>query len=368
MFAKPSDQPRRILIYRLGSLGDAVVALPALRLIARAFPDAERWMLTNFGLGDKAATIAQVLDGTGLVHGYIKYPIGLRNVGGLMDLRTRVRQLRFNTLVCLHPARGPVKVIRDAAFFHACGIAQLIGMPYWPWLQRPRRLADGRYEYEGARLIRSIAALGSLDLDEPEAFNLQLSQTENAAAERAMATLHPGRTIIAASIGAKDEVRNWGDDNWSRLFARLSQTYPDTQLVLLGADVEYGRTQALAAHWTGAFINLCGRLTVREAAATLARARLFIGHDSGPMHLSAAVGTPCVAIFSSRNLPGKWFPYGDIHHIIYKSIQCEGCNLTVCNQHKKACIMSITVDEVISAAAVFLDNSFRPMISNNIAN
>ncbi len=68
-----------ILIYRLGSLGDTVVALPALKLVARAFPDAERWMLTNFSTSAKAAPMAAVLAGMGLVHGYIEYPIGMRS-------------------------------------------------------------------------------------------------------------------------------------------------------------------------------------------------------------------------------------------------------------------------------------------------
>jgi len=62
---------RRVLIYRLGSLGDTIVALPALRLVERSFPDAERWVLTNFNVGNRAAAMAAGLDGTGLVHGYL---------------------------------------------------------------------------------------------------------------------------------------------------------------------------------------------------------------------------------------------------------------------------------------------------------
>src|SRR5437667_11523770 len=89
-----SDTPRRrILIYRLGSLGDTVVALPALRLVARAFPDAERWALTNFSVSTKAAPMASVLEGTGLVHGYLEYPAGLRNAAGLSKLRRDIRGL-----------------------------------------------------------------------------------------------------------------------------------------------------------------------------------------------------------------------------------------------------------------------------------
>jgi ADP-heptose:LPS heptosyltransferase len=128
-------------------------------------------------------------------------------------------------------------------------------------------------------------------------------------------------------------------------------------LVLLGADVERHRSQVLLDQWRGAGLNLCGRLSVRESAAVLSRARLFCGHDSGPLHLAAAVGTPCVAVFSSRNLPGVWFPYGSQHEVIYHRIDCEGCQREVCPDRNKECIRSITVDEVLAALMRIIDRS-----------
>ena len=67
---------RRILIYRLGSLGDTAAMLPGFHLIARAFPDAERVLLTNIHGNGKASTIESILEGTDLVHGSIAYPRG----------------------------------------------------------------------------------------------------------------------------------------------------------------------------------------------------------------------------------------------------------------------------------------------------
>ena len=90
---------RRILIYRLGSLGDTVVALPSLRLIADIFPDAERWMLTNISVNEKAAPIEQVLEGTGLVDNYIEYPLGTRDLSSLLLLRQRIKQFNPDELV-----------------------------------------------------------------------------------------------------------------------------------------------------------------------------------------------------------------------------------------------------------------------------
>jgi ADP-heptose:LPS heptosyltransferase len=94
-------------------------------------------------------------------------------------------------------------------------------------------------------------------------------------------------------------------------------------------------------------VNLCGDLTPRESAAVFARAEIFVGHDSGPMHLAAAVQTPCVAIFSARNKPRVWFPYGRQHRVVYHRVECWGCELETCVVEKKRCMTSITVDEVV---------------------
>ena len=69
----------RILIYRLGSLGDTVIALPCFRLIRSRHPTAEITVLTNLPVSGKAAAIEAVLENTGLVDRFIPYPVGLRD-------------------------------------------------------------------------------------------------------------------------------------------------------------------------------------------------------------------------------------------------------------------------------------------------
>jgi len=248
--------------------------------------------------------------------------------------------------VYLAAPRGRLKAWRDALFFRACGISRLIGVPYAQDQQRPRRLRGDLYEYEGARLARCLQALGDVHLDAPDAFDLALSDTERQTAIRALGPLADGRPLLMASMGAKVDVKDWGDVNWSALLARLGTQLPEWGLVMLGTADEGRRSEALLPNWPGIRANLCGQLSVRESAATLSHARVYVGHDSGPMHLAAAVGTPCVAVFSSRGLPGEWFPYGDQHRVLYHSISCQGCRLEVCIERQKACIRSITVDEV----------------------
>ena len=76
----------------------------------------------------------------------------------------------------------------------------------------------------------------------------------------------------------------------------------------------------------------------------------------GPMHLSAAVGTPCVAIYSARNFLRQWTPRGDFNKILYHKTDCAGCGLELCIEQKKKCILSITVDEVQNSALQLLNS------------
>jgi ADP-heptose:LPS heptosyltransferase len=344
------DAIRRVLIFRLGSLGDTLVALPAFHLVARRFPQAQRRVLTNFSISDKAAPMAALLDGSGLVDGYFQYPP--RSLGGraLLRLIRQIRAWQPQLLVYLHEPRGTAVALRDAAFFRACGIRRMIGVPYAQNLKTPRFDSQrGLYEHKADLLARRLAPLGDCAASQASSWDLTLSTGETARAAAALAPLAQCRGILAASVGAKADVKDWGDGNWTALLAELGARLPGWGLVLLGAPVEHTRSEALLSAWAGPRLNLCGAVSLRESAAVLRQARVYVGHDSGPMHLAATVGTPCVAIFSARNHPGVWYPYGEGHRVLYKQTECFGCELDECARFAKRCILSIQVREVAEA-------------------
>ena len=103
----------------------------------------------------------------------------------------------------------------------------------------------------------------------------------------------------------------------------------------VGAKTEFGESEKMGQFWPDQKVNLCGALTPRKSAATLGKTAVFIGHDGGPMHLAATVGIPCVAIFSARNKPGKWFPFGSGHPVIFHKTECNGCGLEACELEKQ---------------------------------
>ncbi len=162
---------KRVLIYRLGSLGDTIVALPSFHLIAGAFPEAERRVLTNLPVASQANPMEAILGNSGLVHGFISYPLQLRNWQKILKLSSQIREWSPEVLVYLAEPRGTLKLIRDAGFFKLSGIESLVGVPYSKKQQENYWINEELgFEYEGARLLRCLSSLGEIDLDDPKSW------------------------------------------------------------------------------------------------------------------------------------------------------------------------------------------------------
>jgi heptosyltransferase-3 len=339
----------RILIYRLGSLGDTVVALPCFHLLARVFSDSERILLTNVPVHSKAPAVAAVLGDSGLIHKYMSYPMATRNLIELAKMCWKIRRLNIKTMVYLTPTRGEAAIRRDELFFRLCGIKKIIGIPRGDLATHHYDPLTDRYESEASRLARCLAEIGDAHPSDLPSWDLHLNEQEQARASNALKPLN-GEPFLAVSIASKQDVKDWGADNWQVLIAKLRQNFPQHALVFIGSKEEHAAADTVAARWPGRSLNMSGALSPRESAAVIQRADLFVGPDSGPMHLASSVGTPCVGIFSASRLPGIWFPYGDAQEVIYHKTDCFDCGLEVCHVEKKKCILSISPDEVMAAA------------------
>lgn len=328
---------RRVLIYRLGSLGDTIVSLPCLHKIRDSFPDAERILLTNKPVSKAAPRMLDILKGSDLVHDAIEYEVGTRSPQILAAIWFKLLRLRPEALVYLAATRGSRNLRRDLAFFRACGIRRVIGAPSDPDLMNNRVGSDGEEEYECARLARCLSPLGLVDLDDPAQWRLDLTAKEIQEAAQALRPFE-GRPFVAINMGGKAEVNDWGHANWVALLTRLTSRFEDLRWVVVGAPSDIGRAEQLVSIRPTHMLNICGKLSIRGTAAALSQALLFAGHDSGPLHLAASSAVPCVGVFSDLNKPHKWFPYGERHRILYPS----------------GPISTITVDRVYEAVAAGL--------------
>jgi heptosyltransferase-3 len=306
-----------LLIYRLGSLGDTVLCLPCFHRIAERFPNSRRIVITNKPVSSSAPGLLDVLTGSDLVHGTIDYPLGSRSPLELGRLWLKLRTLKAEALVYLTAARGRSVALRDVRFFRSCGISEIIGAPLTDDLQINMTDAiSGEEEQECARLVRTLAELGPIDLDNRAYWDLRLTNSEMRVADNILEPFG-GAQFVAVNMGGKSAGNDWGEANWRTLITALHNTFKDFRIVFVGAKNDSDRANDIAATAPGRSLDLCGRLTPRETAAVLSRSTLFIGHDSGPLHLAAACNVPCIGIYSNRHKPRKWHPYGAWHSIFH---------------------------------------------------
>ena len=346
-----TKQFKRVVVYRIGSLGDTLVVLPAFHLVRQAFPDAHITLLTNFPVTAKAAPMETVLRNTNLYNDTLKYPVSLRNFRELFLLRQSLRDGDYDCLVYLASPKGGIFTsIRDYVFFKSCSIPRIVGVPFSQSALRSLRIPGTElYQSRTTRALEALQALGPVDVHDPRWWDLKLTPFEIAEAESLLGRHGIAPPFLAASVGTKIQSKDWEEHNWRELMERVAPLFPDLPLVLLGVDEERDRSELLLKIWRGPKANLCGQTSPRVSAAILRGAGVMLCHDSGPMHVAATMGVPCVAIFSARAKPGEWFPRGENHSVLYHKTPCWDCGLQECIVNKKACILSITVDEVFTA-------------------
>ena len=132
-----------------------------------------------------------------------------------------------------------------------------------------------------------------------------------------VAKLRPGvhdRDSVTSLFGSPTSVADFNGETWLYI-KRDSEhiAFFDEELL----------AQAVLAVWPGPVLDLSGRANPRVSAAVMARARLFLGTDGGPMHLAASTGTRCLALFSGYNEPGRWYPMGPGHQILRENVMTE---------------------------------------------
>lgn len=342
-----NNQEKNILVYRLGSLGDTVMALPCFHQIRAKYPHSKITLLTNKPVASKAAPLQAILGDSYFFDNVLSYPVGTRNPAVLLKLNRKIRSLNIDTVVNITALRSAKADKRDKLFFQLAGVQNYIGFNNEPSDYTVSIDPNtGAYEWEANRLIRKIKSLGDIDLADETFWDLKLTYNEHNKADELLGANKLNDKIIVINASTKMEVKDWGKRNWLGLIERLNQKLSDHLLVIIGVAEESAFAEKMLSTWKGEGLNLCGKSTPRESAAVLSYAKVFIGHDSGPMHLAACMGIPCVGIFSCINRPRQWFPRGNENKIVMPDTDCAKNDIKGCVVEGKNCISTIEISQV----------------------
>jgi len=343
------------LIYRTGQLGDTLVAVPAIRAIKAAAPDRPLILLTDRHPEVSLVSSWDILGATGLFDDVLFYqPAKGRLLGwsALFDVAREIRRRRPQAMFYFRDERWP-HLRRDRWFFQTiCGIPHFHGTVEWHG--RERQDARVRLPSEVDRLLE-IVSLAGIPVPDPGTarFDLPVPEADRHDVDRLWreSGLDAAAPLIAFAPGSKMPAKEWPIDNYVAVARWVLASDPRAHVLVLGGadDVAHGERLREAA---GArTINAAGRLSVLATAHALGRCDAYVGNDSGVMHAAAAARVPCVAIFSARDNPGRWEPYGRGHVVLRTTPPCAGCMLQVCVERQMACVRAIEPMHVIHVLA-----------------
>ena len=353
----------KILTFHIGSLGDTLVSVPALWVIRKHFRDATLTLLSDSQVGKNYVRPQDILEGSGLVDDYLSYPVDKSRAGKflrplrIMRLLMALRARRFDAPIYLICTKGrEPRVSRDIRFFQLAGIKKFIGTE--GFITYPEKVS-GRplpiVPQVGDQYLIRLAASGiAVPPHSKGCTDLNIGESEEAAVKSWLAKLpyDEGKQWIGVGIGGKQPVNIWPLERYEDIGKQLINSF-DLWPVIFGGPEDRSAGHALVTRWARGYVA-AGALNVRQSIAALQRCVLFVGNDTGTMHMAAAAGVKCVGIYSSRNYPGEWDPYGSGHIVLRTPVECEGCMLEKCEEKKMKCIMAIRVDQVYNACEKIL--------------
>ena len=227
MTASHLECKKRILIFRIGELGDTLIALPALRAIRNSFPDAHIAWLGNIDSEGRHITPRQVLPVNGLINEWILYAVGSRSrFSDPIRLLWQLRRARYDLLVYLVPrVRSTSDVRRDLLFFRLSGIREVIGHRGILPLPPPSTEGLPTVEHEADHLLHRIS-LSKISVPSPGAadFDLELTDAELGTSAAWLSKHVPSFAIdnlVAFGPGSKWLSKIWPEERFVEVGCRL---------------------------------------------------------------------------------------------------------------------------------------------------
>lgn len=344
----------RALVYRPGSLGDTLMSLPAVAQIRRHYPDHRLTLLTEREPPGRVSawTIFKETGWFDDVHFYVVKPASAGDRWHNLALAMRLRGIGYDDIFSLAPPRTVRQLRVDSTIFrHVVGARRYHAARHASWPVADR----APVEHEGLRLLRIIDPHATADrLGD---FRLAVPDTERAIG---LGLLHdlgvgPEQVLVGVAPGSGRSSTTWPAERFAAVGAALLQQFRNVVLLAIGGLSERPLCDQLCTAWGPRSHNLAGRLSVFGSASILSQCATLIGNDSGPTHLAAMVGIPCVAIFSARNAPGQWEPLGRNHIVLEHRPECAGCMLDDCVHEGKKCLTRIQAGPVVRGAVSLIE-------------
>lgn len=356
----PIDQelPRdaRLLIIRLGHLGDILHTVPFAQAFKRQRPDVRVEMITGpwseklakrFGCFDEVISYAP--DFAQFHRGDRKCILSWREqISFLHSLRAR----GYHAVLATSPVHLAdqilLRAVSAAVNVGACG-----GLVEFSLHGSDRRRPFDSRMREADWVCSFLADLGLAV--EPAPLSFPLGDAEKNRAVELLRDQPRPRIVIAPGAGWPGKC--WPVDRFAALASLLGDKNR-ASIIVIGSPDEKKLADGVRALMKRPVLDLTGKTSLGESAAVIAASQLFIGNDSAPLHIAAAVGTPALSFFGPTRA-SKWAPPGAQNRVLQAEGQCGGCIYWHCRAsclHDNRCMKAITIHDAYAAASSMIGN------------
>jgi len=334
----------KILIRATNWIGDAVMALPALCAARAKFPEAHIAVVAR-------PYVADIYKDQGVCDDLIVYdPTGQhRGWRGRELLAKELRARKFDVALLLQNAFDAAWLAWRAGVPQRIGYARdgrsLLLTKAIPVPKRGEIPSHERFYY--LELLRRAGWVGALRDDGPIQLYVPDKARQRASFTLAEAGARPNALRIAVGAGASyGSAKCWPAERFATSLNQiLSQT--DADVILFGTSAEAPVSSAIASDLRRLPIDLTGRTPIAELPALLSQCHLFLGNDSGAMHVAAAVGLPVVAVFGPTDPEGT-APVTPRASIVQQKPYCSPCFLRRCPTDHR-CMTAVPPEIVANA-------------------
>ena len=307
----PKRRSPRFLITRLSAIGDCILTMPVAAELRRTYPDSLIvWVVQGAG--------AQLLVDHPDLDQVIKVPRGwLKSPHAIWKLRDQLRQYNFDYVI------DPQSLTKSSAAGWLSGASRRIGFSEPQGRELAPLLANHHVRRTADHVVDAyLQLLKPLGIHHPQVrFHVPRSAEAIKMVDTFLDQVQPGPEFIVINPGAGWDSKLWPARRYGLLARELGRQHGIHSIVAWAGDRERSWTAEIVEQSAGHAVA-APDTTLPQLAALLRRATMFVGSDTGPLHLAAAVGTTCVSMYGPTR-PSDCGPYGQ-QHIALQSYYQDG--------------------------------------------
>lgn len=318
--------PSRVLLIKLGAIGDVVNTLPLAQRLRAAWPEAR----LEWAIGPLAH---RLVAGHGAIDEFLEFDS--KRAGAWLPFVRELRRRRYDLVLDLQ------RLLKSG------GLARLSGAPRRLGFDRARcKESSWLFTNEhippnpapGVTVAQYLEFADHLGAPEaPPSWDLPFEPWSGEA------------PVAVLNLGASKPANLWPNERWAAVATQLAERHGPERVALSGGPADREAADAVLSSAPAGILDAVGALSLKQTAGLIAASRVFVGCDTGPLHIAVAVGTPVVALFGAAD-PARTGPFGQPQSVLYEGAPCSPCRKRHCFVDGHPCMTKLEVERVVTAA------------------